>query len=122
MNRHPKYRDTRSIAGAAFLGFIASLTLTPALAQVNNPAYADYFLVGRFGEICTMCEAVVMCEAGENDTPHDAIPAEGSFKLYYLQTRTFWSQIATIWEWFVANFNSSLSHQTKSSSVARLKD
>ncbi|NND37664.1 MAG: hypothetical protein HKN81_11090 [Gammaproteobacteria bacterium] len=77
----------------------------PAQAQVNNPAYADYFLVGRFGEICTMCEAVVLCE-GEPETPRTKIPAEGDFTLYHIQTRTFWSQIATIWEWFVANFNS----------------
>lgn len=76
-----------------------------AQAQVNNPAYANYFLVGRFGEICTMCEAIVLCEDGP-ETPHTMIPDNGDFTLYHIRTRTFWSQIATIWEWFVANFNS----------------
>ncbi|TDJ42288.1 MAG: hypothetical protein E2O50_06610, partial [Gammaproteobacteria bacterium] len=34
------------------------------------------------------------------------IPADGDFTLYHLRTRTFWSQITTIWEWFIANFDS----------------
>lgn len=78
----------------------------PAASQINNLAYADYFLVGRFGEICTMCEAIVLCETTENHQPYETIPNSGSFTLYHLQTRTFWSQIATIWEWFITNFNS----------------
>lgn len=77
----------------------------PAVSQVNNPAYADYFLVGRFGEICTMCEAIVLCEADGNNTQYERIPEGGSFALYHLQTRTFWSQVATIWEWFITNFD-----------------
>ena len=83
----------------------ALLGSPPAAAQVNNPAYADYLLVGRFGEICTMCEAIVLCEAGERRDADAQVPDSGSFSLYHLQTRTFWSQIATIWEWFVANFD-----------------
>jgi hypothetical protein len=74
-------------------------------AQANDPAYADYFLVGRFGEICTMCEVVVLCEAGP-ETTRAEVPDDGDFTLYHIRTRTFWSQIATIWEWFVANFSS----------------
>ena len=85
--------------------FLSSLTF-PAVSQVNNPAYADYFLVGQFGEICTMCEVIVLCETGDRDTQYEKIPDEGSFTLYHLQTRTFWSQIATIWEWFITNFDS----------------
>lgn len=94
----------RGLVGA-FVAALVSFPL-PAASQVNNPAYADYFLVGRFGEICTMCEAIVLCESGVSDAPRERIPAEGSFALYHLQTRTFWSQIATIWAWFVANFDS----------------
>jgi len=75
-------------------------------AQINNPAYANYLLVGRFGEICTMCEAIVYCDTDINATPRDEMPERGSFTVYHLQTRTFWSQIATIWEWFITNFNS----------------
>jgi len=86
----------------------AALTIfsEPALSQINNPAYANYFLVGRFGEICTMCEAIVLCEVADSDTQYEGIPEDRSFTLYHLQTRTFWSQIATIWEWFITNFNS----------------
>ena len=79
---------------------------SPAMSQVNNPAYADYFLVGQFGEICTMCEAIVHCAAGDEKPQQAQVPASGTFTLYHLQTRTFWSQVSTIWEWFIANFNS----------------
>ena len=78
----------------------------PALSQVNNPAYANYLLVGQFGEMCTMCEAIVLCEVNDSDAQYEAIPEGRSFTLYHLQTRTFWSQVATIWEWFITNFDS----------------
>ena len=78
----------------------------PAIGQINDPAYADYFLVGRFGEICTMCEAIVLCEVASSSTRYESIPERGSFTVYHLKTRTFWSQIATIWEWFITNFDS----------------
>jgi hypothetical protein len=87
--------------------FAASLMLAlPVRAQINDPRFADYFLVGRFGEVCTMCEVMVLCEAGATAPVYGAIPANGSFTLYYIQTRTFWSQVSTIWEWFISNFSS----------------
>jgi len=88
------------------LGCLLLILSGPALGQINNPAYADYLLVGRFGEICTMCEAVVLCEANNSDARHEGIPEGGSFTVYHLQTRTFWSQVGTIWEWFITNFDS----------------
>jgi hypothetical protein len=77
----------------------------PATAQVNIDAYRDYFLVGRFGEVCTMCEVTVLCEAGDVLPEHAAIPGSRTFTVYHLQTRTFWSQVSTIWEWFLSNFS-----------------
>jgi hypothetical protein len=75
-----------------------------AIAQVNIDAYRDYFLVGQFGEVCTMCEVIVLCETGDTVPDYTEVPAQGSFTLYHLQTRTFWSQVSTIWEWFISNF------------------
>lgn len=89
-------------AGAVL--FAALITVTPMRAQVTVDAYRDYFLYGRFGEVCTMCEVVVLCQAGDDYPPEDAVPPGGDFTLYHLQTRTFWSQISTIWEWFYSNF------------------
>ena len=82
----------------------ALLWACPAWSQVNIDAYRDYFLVGQFGEVCTMCEAIVLCEEGDAPPEYATPPADGTFTLYHLQTRTFWSQIATIWEWFITNF------------------
>ena len=73
-------------------------------AQVNIDAYRDYFLVGQFGEVCTMCEVTVLCESGTDPIAKEQIPQTGTFTVYHLQTRTFWSQIGTIWEWFISNF------------------
>lgn len=87
--------------------FLALLLVLPGYSagQVNSDAYRDYFLVGRFGEVCTMCEVVVLCEAAERLPAHQTVPAAGTFTLYHLQTRTFWSQVSTIWEWFISNFS-----------------
>ncbi len=87
-----------------FLGVLICALSAVAQAQVNSDAYRDYFLVGQFGEVCTMCEVVVLCEEGSISPTYAGIPAEGDFTLYYIQTRTFWSQVSTIWEWFIANF------------------
>ncbi len=51
----------------AGLALLASLVLAfSARAQVTVDAYRGYFLYGQFGEVCTMCEVVVLCEAGES--------------------------------------------------------
>lgn len=96
-----RFRKALGIAAAVLL-----LVPVTAWSQVNNPAYADYLLVGQFGEICTMCEAIVLCEITDSETPRSEIPSDGNFTLYHMQIRTFWSQIATIWEWFITNFDS----------------
>ncbi len=94
----------RAVLLAALLALFAVTPAAPVGAQVNIDAYRDYFLVGRFGEVCTMCEVVVLCEEGSEPPEAQEIPSEGDFTLYHLQTRTFWSQLSTIWEWFISNF------------------
>ena len=90
---------------AVALLWLVLLVPAPSFGQVNSEAYRDYFLVGRFGEVCTMCEVTVLCEAAVQPPTYEAIPGGGTFTIYHLQTRTFWSQIATIWEWFISNFS-----------------
>ena len=85
---------------------IVLLCSGPVLAQINIEAYRDYFLVGPYGEVCTMCEMVVLCEAADAPPERSVVPEQGSFTLYHLETRSFWSQLATIWEWFINNFRS----------------
>lgn len=95
-------QEWRACAGPALLA--ALILAVPAGAQVTVDAYRDYFLYGRFGEVCTMCEVTVLCQAGEGLPRDDAVPSQGDFTLYHLQKRTFWSQVSTIWEWFASNF------------------
>ncbi len=91
----------RACAGLALLTGI--ILAVPARAQVTVDAYRHYFLYGRFGEVCTMCEVAVLCQAGATLPREDMVPPDGDFTLYHLQKRTFWSQMSTIWEWFVSN-------------------
>ena len=96
--------SSRRIKELAVLALLVAVTL-PAAGQINSEKYAGLLLVGQFGEICTMCEAVVLCEASPTPPAHGQVPAAGSFTLYRLHTRSFLSQVSTIWEWFVANFS-----------------
>lgn len=100
----PRYRHSFLHAAVLLAGLLAASGL--ARAQVNDPRFANYFLVGQFGEVCTMCQVAVVCRAGDAPPPADAVPAGGDFTLYILNTRTFWSQVSTIWEWFISNFSS----------------
>jgi hypothetical protein len=94
----------RTLMGSLLAAILVAFWAAPAAAQVNIDAYRDYFLVGQFGEVCTMCEIVVLCEPGNELPAEQGVPDAGDFTLYHLQTRTFWSQIGTIWEWFISNF------------------
>lgn len=72
-----------------------------AADSMATPDWGDYpLLMSQFGELCTMCEAYVQCSA-EQPTTSNA-PA---FTLYYFETKTFWGQIATIWDYFAKWFD-----------------
>jgi hypothetical protein len=88
--------------------WLAALLLggSAAMAQVNDPRFANYFLVGQFGEVCTMCEVAVLCQASPVPLAVSRVPDSGDFTLYLLRTRTFWSQVSTIYDWFISNFSS----------------
>ena len=122
--RRPAFLRRRAIPNSLFAGLLALLFAGgPATAQVNSPEYDDYFLVGEFGEICTMCEVAVLCENGDRVPEHAAVPASGDFTLYHIQTRTFWSQVSTIWEWFLSNFSpGSVDGHTRPVHVHRVND
>jgi hypothetical protein len=53
-----------------------------------------------------MCEVTMLCQAGDTPPPADVTAAGSDFTLYLLHTRTFWSQVSTIWDWFISNFSS----------------
>ena len=89
----------------AIVFYFGVSSVSTVLAQVSGAQYQGLFLVGRFGEVCTMCEVVVLCERSATIPDYETTPTQGQFTLYHLQTRTFWSQMATIWEFFVANFS-----------------
>lgn len=73
----------------------ACLATSLALAQpAQDPQYP--LLVNRFGELCTMCEAMVACRAGAEAPADVAALQAGPYTLYHFQTRTFWGQVSTI--------------------------
>jgi hypothetical protein len=61
---NPEVQISRRSVGIAIPLLVAWLWVGQAEAQVKIDRYRDYFLVGQFGEVCTMCEVIVLCEAG----------------------------------------------------------
>ncbi len=88
------------------LSILLSTQSTEALAQESTnsmatPDWGDYpLLMSQFGELCTMCEAYVQCTVGQSTASNSE-----NFTLYYFETKTFWGQIATIWDYFAMWFD-----------------
>lgn len=78
--------------------FAAILATGAAAAQpAQDPQYP--LLVNRFGELCTMCEAMVACREGAA-APADVTALQaGPYTLYHFQVRTFWGQVSTIFSY-----------------------
>jgi len=90
--------------GMKKLIFTILILLSLEVSSQNSVIQEELLLYSQFGEFCTMCEAVLLCEEGEKKS-YNFIPNQGNFTLYHLRTRTFLSQISTIWEFFIKNFD-----------------
>jgi len=90
--------------GMKKLIFTILILLSLEVSSQNSVIQEELLLYSQFGEFCTMCEAVLLCEEGEEKS-YNFIPNTGNFTLYHLRTRTFLSQISTIWEFFIKNFD-----------------
>ena len=54
----------------------------------------ELLLYSQFGEFCTMCEATIVCSDKPGITGESFLDDE-SCALIHLETRTFWSQMAS---------------------------
>jgi len=90
----------RAIAIACLVS--VSLWSFSAGAEIKNPEYM--LLKNDFGELCTMCEATVVCSVGPIPPPPvEQLEREnaGPYWIYHFHTKTFWGQIGTIWDYMV---------------------
>lgn len=87
-----------------FMAFSTCVSQSQAQSVPDNlatPDWGDYpLLMSQFGELCTMCEAYLRCIPDSSGAT-----SERQETLYYFQTKTFWGQVATIWDYFARWFD-----------------
>lgn len=99
------WMETASMSNGTRKAFLSLVVVLASLAGTGARAEEEQqylLLMNRFGEICTMCEAVVLCADGDVSAVTVAdlgSPEAGPFTLYHFQTKTFWGQVATIWNY-----------------------
>lgn len=79
MKRHA----IRALAAVAAVALLAACTPKPSDLKLAIPVNA----------LCTTCDDFVRCEASGT--------TDGSYQLLHLENKTFWAQIATIWDFLV---------------------
>ena len=72
------------------LGIVVCLLAAVFSPQVSGAAPRP-LLAAVYGELCTTCDAYLMCE------PTEASPADA--RVLHVHKHSFWGQIGTIWTW-----------------------
>lgn len=82
------------------ISILAFMCVSHVLAQDESAQYM--LLKNEFGELCTMCEATVVCSQTELPGVEDlSKPGAAPYTLYHFHTKTFFGQMATIWDYMV---------------------
>jgi hypothetical protein len=92
-----------SLKQAALIG-IALICHTAGLSAETSSDPDEMLLHNKFGELCTMCEATVVCASRDvsNVTVDELNQATGGpYTLYHFHTKTFLGQIATIYDYLI---------------------
>lgn len=90
------------VFATGLLLLVGSLPLK--LAADAEPETEYMLLQNKFGELCTMCEATVVCRADQaTEIGVDDLgkAATAPYTLYHFHTKDFWGQVATIWDYMI---------------------
>lgn len=83
---------------------LSVLLAAATMSADDQPEPVDMLLHSKFGELCTMCEATVVCASRDISavSVDDLIqPVAGPYTLYHFHTKTFLGQVATIYDYMI---------------------